>query len=445
MKNFLPAIIFFFLFYSSINALESTFVFESALTHPQVDTTYVPTEMLKRLKIKFKNNDSTILIYAFKADIRDIVKEINRQSKKYRFLMDTTISGISPEIAIQKEKFDIGIDLLLKMNNLHREKVNINKPSQFTAFRIKRGQIKKERNVYSENETSLEKKLNNFSNKEVFQRTVFELESKGKESVPVLARILNKNEDKTLRKIIVTILGKIECVESLHLLIRNLDEEPLLEIKMIIIESLLKVGKNNKQDLSLKLFEIYNGTKDDNTRLAAMIGFLKLSNDKNQNIKILKNEVKNPNLLIKLKASEYLAKLGDKSVLNIALENVYNENPILRGVALDILAELGDKRGIPVAKELMSDSDSNVRIKARLALRKIEYADTVLHSEDNPPKISHLRYIFVNDVEKEVKYWAAEVLLNLGQSGEEALKEIANKNEYGETRIIAIKVLNSKK
>ncbi|MBI5206949.1 MAG: HEAT repeat domain-containing protein [Candidatus Firestonebacteria bacterium] len=445
-KNiFLIIINFFFIFFTPILAQEEI-AETTAITaiDTAVDTTInIPSfQLWKRLKVKVKN-DSTLLIYAFKTDIKEILNEIDIQSKRYNFKYDSTVSGISPEISMQKENLDIAIDLILKKNNLYKE-MFFDSASKIDFYRIKTVTpiIEKATTAY---ELSLEEKLKNSSNVDVYQNTIKEMKDNSKKSIPILIGFL-KGEDKELRKTAAFVLGEINSNETLPALFVVFKEDPDYSVKNSVIEALYKMAKY-KTEILPELLNVFNASSDDLTRLQAMLGYLKINNNNNEKNNFLHDILNDKSGIIRMKAADFIISQGDRSVVSMAKNDIKSSDPYVRKLAVEVLGKSQDMRNMPFIKDAMVDPDSDVRNKAKLASRRLEYSSVVFHAADDISKINYLREILVNESYREVKYWAAKEMINLGTTGVDALKEIAKKPEnYGnEASFIASKALNSPK
>ncbi|MBI4651979.1 HEAT repeat domain-containing protein [Candidatus Desantisbacteria bacterium] len=427
-------------------ALESASVEVSDTTQPQVNaeadstSASINIEMWNRFKIKMIN-DTTILLYAFKTDIRQIFDGINSHSKNNKFVFDSTIYGISPEISVQKENFDFVIDKILNENNMYRKMILNDTNRNITLYRIIKGSPPKEKPEVQLNLT-LEQKLKSRTETEVFQNAVKEFKVKGKSSIPALVEYLNGN-DKTLREAAVYILGEIRDRESIPILMKALKTDPSISVKMAVIKALIKMEKY-KEDFLPDLLELYDTSTNESMKVAAMTGYVKISPDVKHNELLLKEAVNSPFMMLRLKAVDFTLLNGNKSVLKIAMNETGNENTFIRKLALEALADAKDMRGVPAIKDLMADPDADVRVMARVALRKIEYANILSYADSEIPKVDYLRQVMVGDVEQKVKLWAAQELLYLGQKGMEVLQEISRKSDYGEASLIAEKLIEGK-
>lgn len=112
---------------------------------------------------------------------------------------------------------------------------------------------------------------------------------------------------------------------------------------------------------------------------------------------------------VRLRAAMALAKLGDKSGLDLAREHAGGEKAHLRAEAVAALAASGDAAVVPQLKKALEDSADKVRYWALIGLRDLAGAEALALG------LKHL-----SDRSDEVKMAAMEVLGSAGKDSAEA-------------------------
>jgi HEAT repeat protein len=116
-------------------------------------------------------------------------------------------------------------------------------------------------------------------------------------------------------------------------------------------------------------------------------------------VEALKPLLEDRNPLVALRGAMALAKLGDKSGLALAKENLKSGKAELRAEALAALAAGGDAEVVPQLKEALQDSSPKVRFWALLGLRDLAGKEAV-----------EIAMKYLSDSDGEVKRAALDVL-----------------------------------
>jgi HEAT repeat protein len=126
-------------------------------------------------------------------------------------------------------------------------------------------------------------------------------------------------------------------------------------------------------------------------------------------IEALKALFSDRKLRVRLRAAMALAKLGDKSGLDLAREHLKSPRGYLRAEAVAALAASADAAVVPALKESLKDTEPRVRYWALIGLRDLAGAEAL-----------PLGLQYLNDPSEEVKMAAMEVLGSAGKDSAEA-------------------------
>jgi len=229
----------------------------------------------------------------------------------------------------------------------------------------------------------VEKAIQKLQKKETRQEAIMEIEKIGKSVAPQLRQLAkDKEKDQDSRVSAIILLGKLKDGES------EIDLENLLE-----------------------------KDEDKFCREASAISLGNL-NDKKA-IPKLKQALKDESGNVRMRAVWALAKMGDKSGKQLALDTIQKEKDATHKLlAAEALGEIGDKDIIPELEENFKSSDIRTRWYSKVAIKKIGMANM-----DEQSRIKYLEKILNSD---EMNNWSAVELVKIGTAEAiNALKETA--------------------
>lgn len=218
-----------------------------------------------------------------------------------------------------------------------------------------------------------EKAVEKLLNKETRAEAIKELEKIGSPALPQLRELAkDKKKDSDARVSAIILLGRIKASEA------SPDLEAILE--------------------------------EDNDKFCREASAISLGNlGDRKAIPKLKQAMKDKSGNVRMRAVWAMAKLGDKSGKQLALETIKEgKDATHKLLASEALGEIGDKDAIPELKENLKSPDVRTRWFSKVAIKKIEMARMTVAE-----KIKELEKTLNGD---DMNNWAAIELAKIGTS-----------------------------
>lgn len=181
---------------------------------------------------------------------------------------------------------------------------------------------------------------------------------------------------------------------SLIKLAKDKGKEPDIRISAIIL-----LGKLKDEQVREPLEEILEKDEDKFCREASAIGLGKLG-DKRAILK-LKQALNDESGNVRMRAAWALAKMGDNSGYELALETIKGKDITAQLLAIDALEAIGNKDAIPILKQNLDSENVWTRIHSKLAIKRLEMLGL-----SETEKLNFLKET-LKDEQFEVNNWAA--------------------------------------
>ena len=266
-----------------------------------------------------------------------------------------------------------------------------------------------------------------------------ELKAKGESAIPMLKKML-KHNNPDIREIAVIRLGELKAREAVEDIIRVMKEDRDKVVRMQAVYTLISM----KEKRSIKdLIDITRNGKEVQDRMVAIIGLGNIIEkgdaEYEEVIKTFKEALRDKSGYVRMHAAYMLGKFGYDTGYEVAIRDASSENRRVREYAIEALGEIGKEEGIKVIEEGIRDKDIWIRIKSKIAKRKIELKGIKREmlrkmkkrGDIIRDKIRYLREVIDKEEIYEVQVWACEELVEMGEEGIEELKDIIETGSKG--------------
>ncbi len=304
----------------------------------------------------------------------------------------------------------------------------------------------------------------------------------GAPAVPALSQA-TKDEDKSVRRWAVDVLGEIGDPQSVPALLQALNDEDVF-VRRKAAEVLGEIGDPQAIPGLVRAL----GDEDEEARRSADKGLSKIGAPA---IPALLQALKEENWRVRWTAAEALGEIGDPQSVPALLQALKGENffvyirvqgalleigapavpallrtlegedKLLRSAAAEALGEIGDPRAVPALLQVMTDEDKSVRRSAAEALGKIGDPQAMpallqaMKDEDEDPRQSAVSALgrlgdpqsvpallqALNDEEMFVRQKAAEALGKIGDPQAVVALLQATKDKVGDVCKLATEAL----
>jgi len=165
------------------------------------------------------------------------------------------------------------------------------------------------------------------------------------------------------------------------------------------ISAIMLLGKIKAEQARDSLEEILEKDEDKFCREASAIGLGRLE-DKRARPK-LKQALSDKSGNVRMRAAWALAKIGDGSGYELALETIKGKDVTAQLLAIDALEAIGNKEAIPILKQNLESENVWTRIHSKLAIKRLEMLGL--------SEIERLNFLkeTLKDEQFEVNNWAA--------------------------------------
>ena len=241
-----------------------------------------------------------------------------------------------------------------------------------------------------------------------------------------IGKTISKLQKKETRQEAVKEIEKIgkPAVTQLRQLAKDKKKDQNSRISAIVL-----LGRMNAEESGADLEKILEKDEDKLCREASAISLGNLGNKKA--IPKLKQALKDESGNVRMRAVQSLAKLGDKSGKQLALDTLTKENDVTGKIlAGDALEAIGDKNLIPILRQYDNDNNVWTRVYTNLAIKKLEMVGL-----SGSEQMQYLKKA-LNDSQNVVNQWSVLKLAEIGTNEAiNILKEAAKNKEIKGSRI----------